>query len=137
MKYLLDTNVCADYLNGRHPPVVERIQACRPGDIVIGSIMEAELRYGVNRSVHQRANQARLEALLANFDVVPFDSKAAVAYGRIRSALEAGGTPIGPNELFIAAQALALELVLVTDNVAEFGRVPGLKVENWRQPRSR
>lgn len=136
-RYLLDTNACADYLNGRHAPVVERIQACRPGDLVISSLVEAELRYGVHRSVHRRANDARLQVLLANVDSVPFDSKAAAVYGRIRSILEAAGRPIGPNDLLIAAHALALQLILVTDNVAEFDRVPGLKVENWRKPRPR
>jgi tRNA(fMet)-specific endonuclease VapC len=136
-KYLLDTNVCADYLSGRHPEVVQRMQACRPGDLAISSIVESELRYGVQRSAHRRANHARLESLLGAIDSVPFDSKAAVFYGKIRSVLEASGTPIGPNDLLIAAHALALELVLVTDNVAEFGRVASLKVENWRTPAHR
>ena len=132
MKYLLDTNACADYLNGRHPPVIERVQRCRPGDIVISSIVEAELRYGVHRSVHQRANLSRVEALVVAFPVVAFDSKAAAVYGRISHLLETSGTPIGPNDLLIAAHALALGLVAVTDNVSEFGRVKGLVVENWR-----
>lgn len=133
MKYLLDTNVCADYLNGRHPSVVERVQSCRPEQIAISTIVEAELRYGVHRSVHERQNEARLNGFLSNFELVPFDSQAAIAYGKIRSALEAAGTPIGPNDLFIAAQAVALGLVLVTDNVKEFGRVPGLRFANWRE----
>jgi tRNA(fMet)-specific endonuclease VapC len=133
MKYLLDANVCADYLNGRHASVIERVQAHRPTEIAISSIVEAELCYGVHRSVHQSRNQARLDAFLSNFERVPFDSMAASAYGKIRRALEAKGTPIGPNDLFIAAQAVALGLVLVTDNVKEFQRVPGLRVENWRE----
>ncbi len=134
MKYLFDTNACADYLNGRHPPVIERVQRCRPGDIVISSIVEAELRYGVHRSTQQRTNLSRVEALIAAFPVVPFDSTAAAAYGRIRHLLEASGTPIGPNDILIAAHALALGLVVVTDNVGEFARVKGLAVENWRLP---
>ena len=133
MKYLLDTNVCADYLNGRHVSVIERVQACRLGAIGISTIVESELRYGVHRSLHERRNQARLEAFLAHFELVPFDSKAAIAYGRLRSLLEATGTPIRPNDLFIAAQALALKLVLVTDNSDEFKRVPGLSLDNWRR----
>ncbi len=135
MKCLLDTNVCVDYLSGRHPQVTRRLQARRPGEICLSAIVEAELRYGIERSSRRRVNETRLDEFLAHFEVLTFDSRAARAYGAIRSALEASGTPIGPNDLLIAAQAQAHKLVLVTDNVSEFQRVAGLKVENWRTPR--
>lgn len=137
MNYLLDTNVCSDALSGRYPSVGERLRACRPGAVRISSVVVAELRYGATRSPHARYNHERLDTFLAGFSVLDFDAPAASAYGEIRSALEAKGTPIGPNDLFIAAQAVAMGMVLVTDNVREFQRVPGLRLENWREPRPR
>ncbi|MFI5006511.1 MAG: type II toxin-antitoxin system VapC family toxin [Solirubrobacterales bacterium] len=133
MKYLLDTNVCVDYLSGRHPPVVARIQRSSPDDLRLSSVVVAELRYGADRSAHPRANHARLDALVEEIECLDFDLGAAAVYGRVRSSLEAAGKPIGPNDMLIAAHALSLGLVVVTDNVGEFRRVKGLKLENWRR----
>jgi tRNA(fMet)-specific endonuclease VapC len=132
VRYLLDTNVCVDYLNGRHEKVVERVQRCAPTDLALSSVVVAELRYGADRSARPKANHARLDVLLAEIPVLDFDLEAAAAYGRLRSRLEAAGSPIGPNDMLIAAQAVARELTLVTDNHGEFRRVKGLRVENWR-----
>lgn len=88
----------------------------------------------MERSERPRANLDRLAAFVAGLRVLPFDSAAAAAYGRLRHRLESAGTPLGPNDLLIAAHALSLGAVLVTDDVAEFGRVRGLRVENWRRP---
>ncbi|MBI4476423.1 MAG: type II toxin-antitoxin system VapC family toxin [Acidobacteria bacterium] len=132
MRYLLDTNVWVDYLTGRYPAVIERIQRASPEDIFLSSVVVAELRYGAERSARRKANHAKVDALVGEVQGLDFDRGAARAYGRIRARVETAGTPIGPNDLLIAAQALSHRLVLVTDNVSEFQRVKGLKVQNWR-----
>jgi tRNA(fMet)-specific endonuclease VapC len=132
VRYLLDTNVCVDFLNGRFPRVVERLKSSLPEDVAVSTVAVAELRYGASRSARGVENHRRLDLLLEELAALEFDLSAAVAYGRLRSELEARGTPIGPNDMLIAAQALAKKLVLVTDNVDEFRRVDGLAVENWR-----
>jgi tRNA(fMet)-specific endonuclease VapC len=130
--YLLDTNVAVDYLTGRYPSVVDRLRSLVPEDVAISSVAVAELRYGADKSGRPAENHARLDAFLADVATIDFDLRAAAAYGRLRARLEAAGTPIGPNDMLIAAQALAEGLVLVSDNVSEFGRVPGLEVQDWR-----
>jgi len=132
VKYLLDTNVCVDFLN-RHQGIVERIQSSSPEDLCLSSIVVAELRYGADRSRRKTQNHDRLDLLTAEIQCVDFDLAAARVYGRIRSDLEAGGLPIGPYDMMIAAHTLSLGLVLITDNEREFRRVAGLKIENWRQ----
>ena len=132
MKYLLDTNACVDYLSGRYPSVIAHLQRSGPTDLGLSTVVVAELRYGADRSARAKENHARIDVLVAEIPPVEFDLDSAAAYGRLRTRLEAKGTPIGPNDMLIAAQALARDLVLVTDNVREFRRVRGLKVENWR-----
>lgn len=133
MQYLLDTNVCVDYLNGRYPAVTEAIRGASPDELCVSSVVVAELRYGAEKSEHRRRNHLRLDVFLSEVACVPFDGMAAAMFGRVRAALEARGTVIGPYDLQIAAHALALGLVLVSDNVREFRRVKGLKVQNWRR----
>jgi tRNA(fMet)-specific endonuclease VapC len=133
MKYLLDTNVCVDYLNGRHPAVTRAIQRASPDDLCVSSVAIAELRYGAEKSAHRQRNHARLDVFLSEIPCVDFDSKAAAFYGRVRNTLERRGRLIGPYDLQLAAHALALGLVLVTDNTREFRRVRELKVQNWRR----
>jgi tRNA(fMet)-specific endonuclease VapC len=130
--YLLDTNVCVDYLTGRYPAVVKRIQRSSPDDLHLSTVVVAELRYGADHSAHRRLNHGRIDVLIAEIDCLDFDLEAAAAYGRVRAALEAAGSPIGPNDMLIGAQALSSELILVTDNMREFRRIRGLKVETWR-----
>lgn len=132
MKYLLDSNVCVDYLTGRFPRVTSRIQSLLPEELCLSSIVIAELRYGADKSENPRRNHDRLDVLINEIPTRDFDSAAASSYGRIRAALEKKGQPIGPNDMLIAAHASSLGLALVTDNVREFKRVKGLKVENWR-----
>ena len=132
MPYLLDTNVCVDYLTGRYPAVVVRIQDSAPDDLRLSSVVVAELRYGADHSAHPRANHSRIDTLLAEIACLDFDLQAAAAYGRLRASLEAAGKPIGPNDMLIAAHALSRGLSVVTDDVSEFKRVKGLKVDNWR-----
>lgn len=132
MRHLLDTNACVDYLTGRYPRVVARIQRSTPEDLCVSSVVVAELRYGADHSARRRRNHARIDALIEELECLDFDVPAAAAYGRVRARLEASGTPIGPNDMLIAAHALSRGLSVVTDNVAEFRRVEGLKVESWR-----
>jgi tRNA(fMet)-specific endonuclease VapC len=133
LKYFLDTNVCIDYLTGRYPSVVAKIQESSPEDIRLSAVVVAELRYGADRSERPRANHGRVDTLVEEIECLDFDVKAAAAYGRLRARLEEGGKLIGPNDMLIAAHALSLEIVLVTDNVGEFRRVKGLELENWRR----
>ncbi len=132
MKYLLDTNACSDYLTGRYPAVIDRVQGSTPQDLGLSAIVVSELRYGADRSERPRANHARVDALVDEIECLAFTLEDAAVYGRLRAALETQGRPIGPNDMFIAAHALSRGLVLVTDNVREFRRVKGLKIENWR-----
>ena len=133
MAFLLDTNACVDYFTGRYPTVVTRIQGSSPEDLFVSVVVVAELRYGADHSARRRTNHARIDALVEEIEPLDFDRRAAATYGRVRAQLEAGGTPIGPNDMLIAAHALSRGLSVVTDNTAEFRRVKGLKVENWRQ----
>lgn len=132
MRYLLDTNVCVDYLTGRYPRVGERIRGSAPDDLRLSSVVVAELRFGADHSAHPRANHAGLDVLVAEIVSLDFDLGAAAAYGKLRSRLQVAGTLIGPNDMLIAAHALAEKLTLVTDNTREFQRVRGLRLENWR-----
>ena len=132
MRHLLDTNACVDYLTGRYPNVIARIQETPPMQLCLSSVVVAELRYGADHSARRRTNHGRIDALLDELECLDFDLRAAATYGRVRARLEAAGTPIGPNDMLIAAHALSLGLTVVTDNLAEFRRVRGLKVESWR-----
>ena len=133
MKYLLDTNVCVDYLTGRFPQVQTRIQSLLPEDLCLSSIVVAELRYGADKSAKAKRNHELLNVLTEEIPCRDFDDAAATRYGKLRAFLERRGAPIGPNDMLIAAHALSLGVVLVTDNVSEFDRVEGLKLENWRE----
>ena len=133
MRYLLDTNVCVDYLRGRFPSVVQRIHATSPDDLCVSSIVVAELRYGAHKSAKPEQNNQLLDRFLTEMTCVEFDLDAADLYGELRTGLEGRGEVIGPNDLLIAAHALSLGVVLVSDNLREFSRVPGLIVENWRE----
>jgi len=133
LKYLLDTNVCVDYLTKRFARVIERIQEASPEDLATSSVVAAELRYGADKSQHPARNHARLDILLGELRCLDFDLAAARSYGALRVALERRSRPIGAHDMLIAAHALASGLILVTDNVGEFGRVPRLSCENWRR----
>ena len=126
-------NACIDYLTARYPKVVERIQGSSPEDLFLSVVVVAELRYGADHSARRRRNHARIDALIGEIEPLDFDLRAAATYGRVRARLEASGTPIGPNAMLIAAHALSRGLTVITDNTAEFGRVKGLKVDNWRE----
>ena len=130
MKYMLDTNMCI-YAQKRVPSVVEKLKENWQSGLVISSITLAELQYGVEASAAYERNIKALQGLLAIVDVVPFDDTAAVHYGKICAYLRRQGTPIGTMDMLIAAHAQSLGIPVVTNNVREFERVPGLTVENW------
>ena len=133
MRYLLDTNIFIYLCKGKHPEIAERVRTFGPGDIGISAITLAELEFGISKSIKPDINRRHLQEFLLPFDILPFDSRAAIEYGAIRHFLEKSGLPIGPLDTLIAAHALALGACLVTNNEREFNRVPGLKVENWRK----
>ena len=131
MTYLLDTNICVEYLNGRSRRVIEAFQRKTPADIAVCSVVKAELHYGALRSKNPPDTLAKLDAFLAPYRSLPFDDQCAAAYGRIRARLAQLGSPIGPNDLLIAAIAVVHGATLVTHNVREFSRVEGLEYEDW------
>ncbi|MCF8192524.1 MAG: type II toxin-antitoxin system VapC family toxin [Burkholderiales bacterium] len=130
MRYLLDTNVFIAAMKGVSP-VRERLGVVSSSDIVLSPIVLGELEYGVYKSAHREANAQRLEVAVSLLELVPLDTTAARQYGEIRAGLESIGRPIGSNDLWIAAQALAIGATLVTDNTEEFTRIRGLRLENW------
>jgi len=134
MIYLLDSNVCIGWLRRRNRKLVARIKREPRRNIAICSVVLGELYYGAERSgVAYRARNIReLEQLQLRFASIPFNDSAAKAYGRLRAHLTGLGQLIGPNDLLIAAIALANGLTLVTHNTAEFSRVPGLLLEDWQ-----
>jgi tRNA(fMet)-specific endonuclease VapC len=131
MRYLLDTNICIYVIRRRPPQVLARLQRCAVGDIGLSTVTLAELQYGVAKSAFPERNQEALAAFTLPLEILPFDAPAAAAYGPIRATLERQGTPIGAMDLLIAAHAVSLGVILVTNNPREFRRVPGLQVENW------
>ncbi len=131
MQYMLDTNICIAIIK-RHPlEVQERLSKIPVGEVGISSIVLAELWYGVSLSQKQRHNERALKDFLKYVVVSDWPEVAAPHYGRIRVLLKKRGQMIGANDLLIAAHALTLDSVLVTDNLREFQRIPHLKVENW------
>ena len=130
MRYLLDTNICIYVINERPARVIARFRKHPIGNVGVSSITAAELAYGVAKSGSVR-NREALEAFLLPLEVTPFDAQSALAYGEVRADLERRGSPIGPLDLLIAAHALSLGAVLVTNNLREFKRVGGLRCENW------
>ena len=131
IRYLLDTNICIYIINKRPPAIIEKLMQFSPQEIGVSAIVVSELQYGVAKSSQPERNHQLLDAFLRPFQVVPYDEAAAEAYGAIRADLEKKGQPIGREDLLIAAHALAADLTLITNNEAEFKRVPNLRVENW------
>ncbi|HEY6898413.1 MAG TPA: type II toxin-antitoxin system VapC family toxin [Rhodocyclaceae bacterium] len=130
LRYLLDTNVVSLLLRQPQGAVAQALAAAGEDAVCISVVVACELRFGV-RKRNSAALAERVEALLALLEILPLEPGVDSHYAEIRQALEAAGQPIGPNDLLIAAHARALGLTLVTDNLREFSRVPGLAVENW------
>ena len=132
MRYLLDTNVVSYLVRQPHGPLARRIASLEPDSFAISVIVAAELQYGMQRRGSKQLTD-QLEAVLSAIKVVPLEPPADRHYGTIRAELERIGQPIGQNDLLIAAHARALGATLVTNNLREFRRIPGLKVEDWQK----
>ena len=131
MKYLLDTNICIYIIKKKPIKVFEKFKQIQIGDIAISSITFSELVYGVQKSGNPEKNKKALQEFLIPIEIINYDYKASLFYGKIRSFLEKKGTPIGALDTLIAAHALSNNIPIITNNEKEFQRVPNLRVENW------
>jgi tRNA(fMet)-specific endonuclease VapC len=130
-RYLLDTDICIYIARQRPPEVLERFEELAPGEAVISVITWGELRYGADKSARREQVLQSLGEFASLVPVQPLPKEAGEAYGAVRAALEAKGTPIGNNDLWIAAHARAAGLTLITNNESEFKRIQDLEIENW------
>jgi len=131
LRYLLDTNICIYIAKNRPEAVLQRFREMSVGEVAMSVITHGELCYGACKSRRREEAQKALSRLATMIPVLPLNAQIGERYGAIRSKLESSGRPIGNNDLWIAAHALALGVVLVTNNSREFLRVPGLEVDNW------
>jgi len=131
MKYLLDTNTCIRFINGRAPAIRAKMLTVDDAEIAISAIVQAEMYTGSAKSQTPQRSREIQDEFFQRFVTIPFDHQAARIYGDIRGLLETQGTPIGGNDLLIATTAIAHDLILVTHNTREFGRIVGLKIEDW------
>ena len=133
MRYMHDTNICIYAIKHKPEKVLEELQRHDPSDVCISAVTYAELIHGVEKSAAIEKNRLALSLLLANIEIFDFDARAADCYGKIRAELEKKGSPIGPLDMMIAGHARSLEFTLVTNNMKEFSRVSGLRLENWAE----
>jgi tRNA(fMet)-specific endonuclease VapC len=131
MKYLLDADTFSEMVKGINAKIVKRLDSLRTGDAGLSVITRGEIAFGVQIHSLKTPAKQRLDRLLDAIETLPLPSNAAIYYGELRAHLRRLGTPIGPNDLWIAAHARAASLILVTNNIGEFSRVPKLKLENW------
>ncbi|MCB9455639.1 MAG: type II toxin-antitoxin system VapC family toxin [Anaerolineaceae bacterium] len=131
MKYLLDTNTCIRYINGRAPQIRERIRLIADTDITISTVTMGEMFFGSAKVSILNVPAPDRMLFFVRFAHLVFDESAANEFGRIRAHLEAAGTPIGPYDMQIAAIALVHGLIVVTHNTREFSRIPNLQIEDW------
>jgi len=129
-RYLLDTNILSNLVRNPKGRIAQRIEAVGEDNVCTSLVVSAELRFGALKKGSERLS-SQLEAVLSALDILPLEEPVDVRYAALRLALERAGTPIGGNDMLIAAHALALGVTLVTANEREFSRVLGLAVENW------
>lgn len=130
MMYLLDTNICIYVINHKPQQVFERFRQYQLGQLAVSSITASELAFGVEKSGSERNKQA-LKKFLSPLEILPYDEQAVWHYAQLRHDLQSKGQTIGSLDMLIAAYALALDVVLVTNNTKEFERIERLKLENW------
>ena len=131
MMFLIDTNICIYIMNNHPPEIIQKLRNVGVGNVSISSITVSELHYGACKSTKVNKNLKRLEEFLVPFQIISYDENASRCYGQIRSCLERQGNVIGPLDMLIAAHALSRNLILVTNNEKEFGRIRSLNIENW------
>jgi tRNA(fMet)-specific endonuclease VapC len=129
--WMLDTDICIALIKRQPRELIAKLKKHKPGDVAISSITLAELHLGVSKSAQPEKNRAALDQFLLPLEVLTFDDTSAECYGHIRATLESAGTPIGPLDTLIASHALSVNATMVTNNVREFSRVRGLRVQNW------
>lgn len=130
LQYMLDTNICIYVIKNYPPKLRERFNRFAE-QLCISTITLGELAYGAEKSARQAENLRAVEEFVALLDVLPFTAKAANQFGQLRSELERAGRPVGAYDMLIAAHARSEGLVVVTNNLREFRRIPGLRTENW------
>ena len=130
-KYMLDTNICIYIIKQKPKKVIDRFRQASASDIGISSIALSELEYGAMKSAKPERNKLALAQFIAPLEIYAYDDVAAEHYGKIRAHLERQGTPIGSLDMLIAAHALSIDSVLITNNESEFKKVSNLKIENW------
>lgn len=128
---MLDTNICIHLIKKKPPKVLKRFEKEFDNGLCISAITLAELELGVEKSAQKERNQLALAMLLTSLDVLPFDSPAAVEYGKIFAYLQRNGTPVGKMDILIGAHARSLGIPIITNNTKDFERIPGLILENW------
>lgn len=130
MRYLLDTNIVSDLIRNPQGKIAQHIRRVGEAQVCTSIIVAAELRYGAAKNCSPKLSSL-LELVLGALEILPFETRADAEYGAVRTQLERAGTPIGANDLLIAAQALVLGYTVVSDNDKEFSRVKDLRCENW------
>lgn len=133
-RYLLDSNIWIYVMNGRHPELREKLESLPLDDVYLSDIVAGELAFGWESSTSPATTKRKVEQFLNHFPTLSTDAATARIYGQLRQTLQSRGTPIGMNDFWIAAQALAHKMILVTRNTREFARVDGLKLEDWTTP---
>ena len=131
MKYLLDTNICIALIRQKPVALLQQLTSHEPGEVGISAITLAELVHGAEKSAQSAHNMSALQQFLLPLELADFDQQAALAYGKIRVKLEHDGQLIGSMDMLIAAHAIGLGAILVTNNVREFQRIDGLALEDW------
>ena len=131
MMYMLDTNICIYIIKQKPKSVIDKLKKMKNANICISSITYSELLYGAEKSSNIAKNLLALTMFLSNIEILSYDESASIDYGIIRSKLEKQGKIIGPLDMLIAAHAKSLNIILVSNNLKEFERVDGLKLENW------
>ncbi len=131
MEYLLDTDICIYIIKKKPAEVFEKFKNLAIGDVGISSITLAELQYGIEKSSNAEKNRGALEKFLTPIEVIDYGYDATFEYGKIRAELEIKGIQIGPLDMLIASHAKSLGVILVTNNMREFQRIAGLRIENW------
>jgi tRNA(fMet)-specific endonuclease VapC len=130
LTYMLDTNICI-YVMKNYPRALREKFNSLAEQLCISTITLGELHYGAEKSAHRVDNLTAMEHFVARLDVLPFEAKAAAHYGQVRAELERAGTPCGPHDMQIGGHARSEGLIIVTNNIREFSRMPGIRAENW------
>ena len=130
-RFLLDTNICIYIIKRRIPSVLAKLKAIGLEKVAVSTVTIGEMEFGLHKSNTPLTSREAMIQFLLGPEIIEYDVNDAVEYGRIRAFLESKGTPIGPYDMQLAAQAIARNMIFVTNNEREFLRVPGLKVQNW------